>query len=187
MWFDQYDERMYCQNCKAQGLVPRSDMLVPIKHQEDKKKAKPRAKPAEDTYMKLALQQPETQRANVVDEASAYRAYDTLTSAAADSMARHFRTAFDDNQKTVVSYEIPEVFKPYFNVEAFNIARDNDDIEKMRRHWALAIHNYMEKELGYKINRTPEETLEDISRTIDIYSPWWRLDPNAKRGNHQEE
>jgi hypothetical protein len=186
MWFDQYDERMYCQNCKAQGLVPRSDMLVPIKHQEDKKKAKPRAKPAEDTYMKLALQQPETQRANVVDEASAYRAYDTLTSAAADSMARHFRTAFDDNQKTVVSYEIPEVFKPYFNVEAFNIARDNDDIEKMRRHWALAIHNYMEKELGYKINRTPEETLEDISRTIDVYSPWWRLDPNAKRGGQND-
>ena len=183
MFMDKLTKRMYCQRCKSEGLIPNSELLVPIKNKADEKKAKKRMKPTNDTYLTMALAQPELQRENVKSDADAFKAYKTLTTAAADSMARHHRSALDERQKSVIVYELPEALKPYFNVDAYNIARDNDDFEKMRRHWGLAIHKYIQEELGYKINRTPEETLNDIVRTSDGYSPWWMLDPNAKRNN----
>ena len=187
MFVDSLTNRMYCQRCKSDGLVPDSELLKPIKNKADEKKAKPRMKPIKDTYLTMALAQPELQRENVKSEADAFTAYKVLTTAAADSMARHHRSALDERQQSVIVYELPEAFKPYFNVDAFNVARDSDNFEKMRRHWGLAIHKYIESELGYKINRTPEETLNDIVRTSDGYSPWWKLDPNAKRGNDDEQ
>ena len=96
-------------------------------------------------------------------------------------MARHYRTVHDDKLATVISYELPEEFKPYLNVEAYEVARDNDDFTRMRFYWAQAIKSFVEEELGYTINRDSAEMVNDIQRKIDRYSPWWTMDPNAKR------
>ena len=62
------------------------------------------------------------------------------------------------------------------------MARDNDDFERMRRHWGHAIRQFMREELGYEINRSPEETLNDIRRTSDATIPWWALGVEGAKG-----
>lgn len=169
------NDAMYCNFCRMDGLIPKGIIIEAIKNEEDAKPEKKRMTPTTDTYMSMALAKPEVQPEAVTDYASAYKAYETLTSAAASSMARHRMTVTHENHKNIVVYEIPEAFKPYFNVAAYNVARDNDDFERMRRHWGHAIRQFMREELGYEINRSPEETLNDIRRTSDATIPWWAL------------
>ena len=181
MWRDQDTNRMYCQTCVQRGRVAKTDMLTRIKTKADERQAKKRSEPREDTYLKMALAQPHVHPANIKSAGDAFNAYETLTDAAANSMARHYRTVHDDKLATVISYELPEEFKPYLNVEAYEVARDNDDFTRMRFYWAQAIKSFVEEELGYTINRDSAEMVNDIQRKIDRYSPWWTMDPNAKR------
>lgn len=181
MWRDQDTNRMYCQTCVQRGRVAKTDMLTRIKTKADERQAKKRSEPREDTYLKMALAQPHVHPANIKNAGDAFNAYETLTDAAANSMARHYRTVHDDKLATVISYELPEEFKPYLNVEAYEVARDNDDFTRMRFYWAQAIKSFVEEELGYTINRDSAEMVNDIQRKIDRYSPWWTMDPNAKR------
>ena len=187
MYTNEQNGLMYCDTCKKHGLVPNADILKAVKTKADARRGKKRLKPARDTYVNMALKKPELQKEAVKDEASAYAAYNTLMVAVADTLSRQDRTVKDHMQPAVVSYELPEQLKKYFNVEAYNMVRDADDMEKMRRHWGQAIHRFILEEFGYTINRTPEETINDMRRNSDGYSAWWDLDPNAKREKEEDK